>query len=331
MDWTNFDGEGDFSSKPVGYRTDYQEPDTAHTGRSRIEDFKTWGNRYSGAEVFYSSNIDLKNGLILGREGKYVAGGHGVFNNHAAFNSTFDNMTVAGYRQGAEFEVPNSDEEFNASTLKNSNFLKNTYNLGAYGDQAPVTDSDRVRPDDIASYLKFSNNKFFDRAKSNKAPVAKMATQSLGGLAVELNGSGSYDSDPLLPADGKARKVPNRGITGYAWDIDGDGRYDRYGKKLKHVFDKAGSRKISLTVMDAQGEKTTTQQTLNVQPTDYTNAFVYGSFNNNTPTQAGYKAYSQWADGGWFLSDNARVSGGSVKLSKQGDWGEFVGRVLKDD
>ncbi|MEM9090257.1 MAG: LamG-like jellyroll fold domain-containing protein, partial [Cyanobacteria bacterium P01_F01_bin.53] len=328
---TNFDGEGDFSSRPVGYRTVGQEPDTAHKGRSRVEDFKLWGNRYSGVEVFYSSNIKLKDGLVLGRDGENVSGGHGLFNNHAAFNSTFDNITVAGYRQGAEVEFPNSDADFNATTIKNSRFKNNTYNLGAYGDEAPMQDSDRTRPDDIAGYLKLQNNQFLDKASSNRAPVARFSVKSLGGLSVELNASASYDSDPLLPKDGKARAIPSKGIAAYAWDLNGDGKFDRFGRKLKHSFDKAGSREVSLTVVDTQGETKTIANTVAVQPTAYRNAFTDGTFNNGTPTQEGWKASSRWADGGWFASDNARIGGGVARLSQPGDWSEFIGRVITDE
>ncbi|MEL7350910.1 MAG: LamG-like jellyroll fold domain-containing protein [Cyanobacteria bacterium J06560_5] len=328
---TNFDGEGDFSSLPVGYRTEEQQPETAHSGKSSVENFKTWGNRYSGTEVFYSSNIELKNGLVLGRDGERVSNGRGIFSNHASFNSTFDNVTVAGYRQGAEVEVPNSDKEFNATTIKNSKFLKNTYNLGAYGDEAPVVDANRTRPDDGASYLKLQNNTFEDITANNRAPVAGFKTKAVGGLSVNFNANSSYDSDPLLPADGKPRRLDNRGIAAYGWDFNGDGKIDRFGRELNHTFDKAGRKNISLTVVDTQGQSTTTKQSVRVQPTAYSNAFPEGNFNPSTRIQDSWKAYSQWSDDGWFFSDRAKLDQGAARLSAAGDWGEFVGRVITDE
>ena len=92
---TNFDGEVYFSSDGDG-----KLPDTAHLGRSEVKDFKLWGSRWIGANVRYSSNIDLKNGLILGAGKEKVTGGSGLASNHAVFNSVYDNLTVAGFREG---------------------------------------------------------------------------------------------------------------------------------------------------------------------------------------------------------------------------------------
>ena len=47
---TNFDGEGAFSENRSNF-SEEELPETAHSGRSQINDFKLWGNRWIGAKV----------------------------------------------------------------------------------------------------------------------------------------------------------------------------------------------------------------------------------------------------------------------------------------
>ena len=171
--------------------------------------------------------------------------GSGLFSNHATFNSVYDNLKVAGFKQGIDIEYPNTDKGFITTTLKNSTLTNNTYSLSAVGDEGPK----EGRPDDFGSFLRLENNQFAP-ADNNRAPVARFRTQAAGGLAMTLDASGSADADPLLPADGSARDLPSKGIAAYGWDLDNDGTIDKFGRKLDHVFDRAGSREISLTVLD---------------------------------------------------------------------------------
>ncbi|MEL7334200.1 MAG: G8 domain-containing protein, partial [Cyanobacteria bacterium J06560_2] len=163
----NFDGELTFSS-PV---------DTAHEGRSLIKDFKLWGNRFRGASIQYSSNIDLKDGLVLGNEkGKLKAVGAGVLNNQETYGGVFDNLTIAGFEVGADIATPNNDKEFIASTISNSNFSSNTYHLTEAG-----VPSEQLGLNDFAAFVKLKNNKFTGLA-GNKAPVARFNARAVGGL-----------------------------------------------------------------------------------------------------------------------------------------------------
>ena len=323
---TNFDGNTGFS----GDATREEEYETAHLGRSLVKDFKLWGNRWDGLGVKYSSNIDVKNGIVAGLDNdSRVSGGRGVFVNHATFNSTVDGVTVDGFKEGAHFEQLSSDKPYNTNTLQNSSLRNNTYNLSKVADES----LDNNRKDDFNAFVRLKNNRFEDKASvNNRAPVARFSSQGIGGLSVKLDASASYDADPYVPKDGSAPKVESKGISGYGWDVDSNGTIDYFGRTLKHTFSQTGNQKVSLTVLDAQGKATTTAQTINVQQTDYGNAFLGGNFESGTPTQEkSWMDDSRWADGGWFVSDDAQITGGAAKLSKPGKWGHFVGQVVRNE
>ena len=269
---TNFDGESFFSG---------EEPKSAHQARSLVDNFKVWGNRYAGVRVQYNTNVDLTNGTILGNDsGTYTSGGQGLFDNHANFGSKFNNLTIAGFEQGAEFESRTNDKDFLGSTLQNSRFLKNNFNLGKPGDKGP----EMGRPDDFPAYLRLKNNRF-EAPEKNRAPIARFASKSVGGLAVNLDAGASYDSDPLNKPS--PRKLDSKGIVAYGWDLDNNGTIDKSGRELTHVFDRAGSRQVTLSVLDSQGQSTSIKQTINVRPTAFRNAFADGNFGPGTKKGSG--------------------------------------------
>ena len=312
---TNFDGELYFS-------TPY--PKTAHEGRSLIKNAKLWENRFGGAFVEYSSNVDIKDSLILGRDkGPLLAGGQGLFNNQASYGSEYDNLTIAGFTEGIDFDNPNTDKAHITTSLSNSTVIGNAYNLGKVG--GPIQQG---VPDDYAAFVKFKNNRFSD-AKNNKAPIARFKTKALGGLAVELDASASQDLDPLRNNNGSLKKLASKGIAGYGWDLDGNGSIDAFGRTISHVFDRAGNKNVVLTVLDSQGKATQLKQTVKVQPSAYVNAFEDGDFGRETKTQG--RSNSQGSDQGWFVSNGVRVKNGFAQLSKSGDRNNFMGQVTRND
>ena len=78
------------------------------------------------------------------------------------------------------------------------------------------------------------------------APVAELSVspESVGvGDPVALDASGSRDSDGS--------------VTSYAWDLDGDGSYERQSGSqatLAHAFERAGEHSIGVRVIDDSGE-----------------------------------------------------------------------------
>lgn len=321
---TNFDGELDFSEPYVAYKTP-----TAHEGRSLVTDFKTWGNRHSGVSIQYSSNVDLKNGIVAGVDtDTRVSGGRGVFVNHATYNSVVDGVDVQGFKEGIHFEQLPTDKDYNTNTLQNSKVTDSTYNLSKVADEY----LDNNRNDDFGAFFKFKNNQF-EAKGSNRAPVARFSSRGGGGLSVKFDASASFDPDPYVPGEGRPKPVTSKGIAAYGWDVDNNGSLDYFGRTLTHAFSGPGRRTVGLSVIDAQGKETTLQQTVNVQPTRYSNAFIGGSFDAGTPVQKyAWMDNSQWADKGWFISPKGtRVANGVAQLSKVGQWAQHIGQVVRNE
>ena len=318
---TNFDGQLEFNSP---------EPTTAHNLRSTIDDFAVWGVRGTGVKVQYSSHADIKDGLIVGNPSD--PNGKGIFENHASYNIDFDNLNVKGFAEGLQVEFPNKDKDFIASSIANSSFSNNKYNLSAVGGE-PL--GDEMRPDDFPANFKIFNTKFADSA-DNTAPVAKFNSQVVGGLATSFDASGSYDSDPLKP-DGESltRDLDSNAIAAYGWDFNNDGKIDKFGRQVSHHFGQAGSQKVALTVWDSQGGTQTSTQTIDIKPADYKNPFSNANFSNNVPFEAGYKASSLGADLEWLATDGVRrgtSEGNDIAiLSSTDHYGGGLAQVVYDN
>ncbi|MEM8809287.1 MAG: G8 domain-containing protein, partial [Cyanobacteria bacterium P01_G01_bin.38] len=314
---TNFDGNLEFSGV---------EPKTAHQARGQIDNFKLWGNRWAGLNVSYSSNLDFKDGLIVG-DPDDPRGGDGLFHNHATFNTDYENLNVKGFNEGLHVEFLNEEKDFTQSSIKNSRFSDNTYNLKKIGDAAPHMDRPKDFPKDFAI-----ENTVFETKDGNKGPTAKFTNKAAGGLAVTFDASGSYDSDPLKP-DGQSTQYPidSKGIASYGWDFNDDGKADAFGRRVTHQFDKAGSYNVALQVLDNQGAAQTLKKAVQVKPTVYPNAFKDGNFSGTDKYLAPWQDNTQWSDESWFATEGVRRSDGAAVLSKVGDWQNFIGQVVQNN
>mgnify|MGYP006280347925 CR=1 FL=1 len=68
--------------------------------------------------------------------------------------------------------------------------------------------------------------------------------------SITFNGSNSYDPDGYL-------------LT-HRWDFDGDGDSDSFGSRARHSFNSSGSYEVTLTVIDNDGARSSTSQTIRV-------------------------------------------------------------------
>ena len=318
---TNFDGEHSFDSPT----------ETAHNGRSLVKDFKLWGNRASGATVEYSTNIDLKEGVIIARDNADTRKHNGVFRNAASVGGSFENVTISGFEQALNMEMPNARNEDKyrfTATLKNNKFINNTYNISKIADE-PIKEG---RYDDFSGYLKMADNEFGETA-GNLAPTASFSSRKLDGLAVELDGEASFDRDPLRANDlssgaaQRVRELTSKGIAAYMWDFDSDGKVDGYGRKIKHVFDSAGSKDVTLTVLDSQGKAASTKKALNMQSDSFVNAFENGDFGKNETVRLDYSD-SRSPDEGWFVERTGTVTNGIGHLSRNRAYSNILGQVV---
>nr|MDQ3934497.1 PKD domain-containing protein [Actinomycetota bacterium] len=82
--------------------------------------------------------------------------------------------------------------------------------------------------------------------EQKQAPVAALSVspqQVTAGEPVVLDGSGSRD--------------PDGSVASYAFDLDGDGAFERVTggePRLAHTFEEAGQRSVGLRVVDDSGE-----------------------------------------------------------------------------
>ncbi|QZX99120.1 PKD domain-containing protein [Halobaculum rubrum] len=64
--------------------------------------------------------------------------------------------------------------------------------------------------------------------------------------------------------DASAADDPDGSITGYEWDLDGDGGVDASGRSVEHTFEEAGDVTVTLRVIDDDGAVGSIERTLSV-------------------------------------------------------------------
>lgn len=305
----NFDGQLELNNRT---------PNALHEGRAKIDNFKVWNNRTKGINTDYSGNIDFENGLIIGDVND--PGGDGIVHNHATHGNRYTGLKVRGFGEGFNIEFPDLERNFLATSIENSVFSDNEYNLAQVGESKPGNGA----LDDFPSMLTIKNTSF-QGAGNNKAPVPKFSSSPAGGLSVRFDASEAYDIDTLR------YNIPGKGIASYAWDFDKDGSIDQFGRQVTHHFNRSGAHEVALTVFDKQGETATIKQTVQVEQTAYTNPFVEGDIPGSTQLKKERRLSSLSADQGWQITSDARKAGGTVVLSKQGRRRAGLGQVIQND
>ncbi|MBT9311752.1 G8 domain-containing protein [Leptothoe kymatousa] len=304
---TNLDGNLEFSSPG---------PQTAHQVRGLIDDFTLWGTRWEGLTVTYNSNLDFENGLVVGNVDS-PSGGSGIFHNHATFSTNYKNLNVQGFNRGVQIEFLDEERDFTQSSITDSKFSNNTYNITKFGGNIGGNIGDADGDEFLEAFA--IKNTTFDQKSGNKAPVADFKVSAVGGLAVNFDGGDSQDSDPFkLNGNASAYPSNSKGISIYGWDFDNDGNIDAFGRQVTHQFNQAGTHEVALQVLDNQGAAHTLTKTITVEPTAYANAFKDGEFNSSGQYLEIWKGNSRWADEGWLATDAVSRSNGQAVLSKVG-------------
>ena len=143
--------------------------------------------------------------------------------------SSDPNGSVTGYAWDLD-----GDGQFDDSTAQNP---QHTYAAaGTFTVRLRVTDNQGAQDDSDPLTITVSSG-------ANQPPTAvATATPTSGAapLAVTFNGAGSSD--------------PNGSVTGYAWDLDGDGQFDdSTAQNPQHTYAAAGTFTVRLRVTDNQG------------------------------------------------------------------------------
>ncbi len=217
--------------------------------RTKIENFKLWNIEYKGVDVLYSTKIDFENGLLLG-EGENNS--FGITTNQLGKDIRMKNLRVEGFEYGVKEPLDKfAVTEQTASSIENSYFANNGQHLFSLKDNKPIAFSD---------YFKVINTEFGPAFSKNAAPTAGFTTAAMGPSKVTFDASKSFDID--IP---QSKSQSNLGIASYGWDFDGDNKIDRWGRVINQRFDKAGQKKVKLTVWDGFGATNSTVQTINVK------------------------------------------------------------------
>lgn len=82
----------------------------------------------------------------------------------------------------------------------------------------------------------------------------------------EIQGEFTVEEEETITFDGTA-SADNVGIERYEWNLDGDGTVDATGPEPTHTYTEDGTYEVSLTAVDAAGNRQTTTATVTVEDT----------------------------------------------------------------
>lgn len=268
----------------------------AHRFFHVVKNVTLWGIQNRGLHFQYAGQVEVDGGLVLGD-----AKGTGILSNSNATHLRFKNLHVENFDLG--MTVPSDYKDIVASRVENSRFAKidQIFNTALIGDK-------KDKKEDFSDYFKIVNTTFDSNFPTNVKPVANFSLATAGGLAVNFDGSSSYDKDSSHPGSNK--------IVSYGWDFNNDGKIDKFGRKVSHLFSQAGSYQVNLTVWDEQGATNTLTRTVTVKSSPYPNLFLDGSFIQDSQffTRPSVReqystlmADKGWVAGGWSVNNGVAV------------------------
>ncbi|WP_241392599.1 G8 domain-containing protein [Rippkaea orientalis] len=266
-----------------------------HNVPNVYDNLTIWGVRTSGIEVAYSGRTTIKDSLVLGdidnpipRTGVANASGVGLAVAKDGRYTVYENVHVEGFTigafitqtggQGYDNEAPIGGGQLIGGVFKN-----NIYNLHAASGRVNNAASSKqvdhlLYTPPLTPYYQMDGTTIFEIPDSNLAPVAQFFTPSesdpfytspTNGLSVAFDASPSYDPD-YIPAytytEQGSYTAGDNTIASFAWDFNGDGQFDDYGRYVTYAFDQPGLHTVTLTVFDIQGASNTISHEINVTP-----------------------------------------------------------------
>lgn len=298
-------------------------PYTNHPYSTFIRNFKIW-NVLSGVQNLYSQSMIFQNGLVVGnvaspfplRDSNDSQGNnqHGVAFSHNANDAHtlhLDGIRIEGFAYAVQIPVAlNSDTSrhvpYAVGSIRNSQAANIRF---AFIPNASGSTQ--------AFYPYFEiDNCTFTSINANQPPTASFTTSLIGGYSVLFDASASSDPDK-----GGLTLGTSSGIAAYAWDFNGDGVSDAWGRDALYNFGSPGNRTVTLRVYDTHGASVTTTRTFNVSSQAYPNVLVDSTFTDatgariNTQRFADFKAVtSADRESGW-LGHNFVNSGGFLSAT----------------
>ncbi|MDJ0729726.1 MAG: G8 domain-containing protein [Crocosphaera sp.] len=308
-----------------------------HDEQSILEGLKIWGVQKFGVANHYAAHINVKNALIVGDTNNPIplfggpdqAQGIGIFSDKNARAMTYENVHVEGFTIGATLPQTgrqgyDSESPFSHSSLIGGEFTNNTYNLhAAPGREGRAPSNPYLSPlltnPSLGIYFEIQGNPIFEVPSDNLSPVADFTFESIGGLSIAFDASTSYDPDYFPGWTDTHNDLYTAGdntIASFAWDFDGDGTIDDFGRYSTYVYDTPGIYDATLIVYDIQGAATRQSVTINVENNPYSNLLNNGDFSQPLLGGYGYASF-KWNNlsdsenlsdevnpEGWYINDN---------------------------
>lgn len=298
-----------------------------HRERSLVEGFRLWNIHGEGVFLQYSTQVDFRDGLVLGnpadpvrvRRGINGEGrGHGIGMNGPAQSLTFEDIRIEGFERGLRLPREGSDTRtvpYARSRLIGGSFANNLTNLSK-------KEANFGPPEPFPEFFEIVGTTFAP-PPADLPPVPAFGWEALGGQGVvRLDAGASFDPDP--PA---SLELTGNAIAAYAWDLDADGQPDAYGREVLHAFAGPGPHGVTLTVWDAHGQSASTWQEVSTNPQPYTNPLADPGFDQ--PLASPGWQFETTRPGEWFGRDAQVVDGAARMLGQQ--WGiSGLGQILYD-
>ncbi len=313
--WTHM-----YNDDNIGDFTRSQFLPNTHDAFSLVTNFNIWNVSQSGITINYSSQLHFKNGLLLGDlDQLFIAEGdtapysstvgYGIATNGVIGRVIMERLQFEGWVAAAPMlrtdNIVAGDDieiQMRVSTMKKCSFPNN---LSAF---YPETGQDIFLDpgyDAFPAYMEVTQDNTFDTYYPGEAPVANFNSTSKGGTTMFFDASGSSDIDPYLANNGN-------GIAAYRWNM-GDGT-QLYGRDVVHVYDSPGTYNVTLTVLDDQGNASSTSESVNVNAEPEPNRirdsrFTEADFNFQTLLTSLPVIYNDnWLmDGNWEVINNEAV------------------------
>ena len=330
--WThmyNDDNIGDFT------RSQFY-PNT-HNAMSVVSNFKIWNVTQQGISLSYSSQVHLKNGLLLGDpetlftpEGDSIpyseSAGYGISTNGVTGQVFIEGLDIVGWLYGAPVlradNVVSGDGkeyDFKTSWISGCTFRDNKYHL------YPETGQDALLHPGYDAYPQFAEirtTNYFQPNALNTPPLALFSHTAVGGTTVLFDAAAAMDGDSYTTNEGN-------GIAGYYWQF-GDGSTG-YGQQIRHTYATAGTYNVLLTVMDEQGKTHTDGSAVNVVALPLQNAVKDPHFDADTLGGAFLLTGQHFFfDAEWLQESNWVLEGGKAMMYNSSTYERPLTQVIRN-
>ncbi|MEM9082364.1 MAG: G8 domain-containing protein [Planctomycetota bacterium] len=309
-----------------------------------LEDFKFWNIYGQGIHFQYSSQIELRNGIIassdlatpgindkptldLGINGD--GRGYGIGMNGPTKRLKIQNVVVEGWRFGVRTPLEGQINTADGSVGDgNENAMGLPHRRSEFTGLKLANNTNHFyrRQNGFTQITTFPNHLIiadssFETDTANQPPVATITAQTLSPSGtVRLSGLPSSDPDTpdqYPPYDPRTvlSNDPNN-IVAYAWDLDSDGTPDAFGETIHELLPSAGST-VTLTVYDHQGLSNSTTHLIEpTNPSPASELLIDSAFDRPSFYQGIYALDSSNASMGWHEA-RATLQGNSVLLAGQ--------------